>query len=327
MKKLLFILMCFLLVGVVDAKTLTKEEICDGFMNSTVIKLLNQNNDSSKQISIVNNEDNESFDIIMGGEVVRTYSYHEGYVHFVDDREITKQVAEEQVNDAIYLVSILEGALQKSGIDFSSLKPIDDDFVYNFEEYDFYQRSEDFSVPVDSGTFSGDFIREMKIGFDTDKLTAFANAVGFADDGTPASTGKIPTIKLLSKDKTNVSLSVYTDENEEYKCNLYRSTSKTSGFVKVFEEPFLCNNKNAIYLDEGLEENGTYYYKAAVDGESIFSDIIEVVLGNTNNNSTNTDSNIVNPKTGVNQFVPLIIGFFASIIVLFIFHKNSGIKL
>ena len=34
-----------------------------------------------------------------------------------------------------------------------------------------------------------------------------------------------------------------------------------------------------------------------------------------------------NPKTGINQFIPLIFGLLASIIVLFIFHKNSGIKL
>lgn len=330
MKKILFIVMCFLLVGVVNAKTLTKEEIAEEFINTTFITILNQNADESKKISIVNNQDNETFDIKVGEEVVRTYSYAEGYVHFVDDRELTKPIVEDQVNDMIYLMSLMEAALKKSGVDVDKLKAFEDNVLNNFEQYDVYVNKEDYNFEDEGVTYSGEFIREFKLGFDTDKLTAFANAVGFEDQSTPEPTGKIPVVKLLSKDKTTVSLSIYVEGNEDYKCNLYRSTSKTSGFEKVFNEPFSCTDKTAIYLDEGLNENTTYYYRASVDGETTFSNILEVALGNTSTNTntnTNSDSNVTNPKTGVNQFIPLIIGFFASIIVLFIFHKNSGIKL
>ena len=157
---------------------------------------------------------------------------------------------------------------------------------------------------------------------------SLANRIGYLEEGsTPTTTTKVPTIKLISKDKNSVNLSIYVEDEDwsiAYMCNVYRSKNKDSGYESIFNEPFSCVNKNAIYLDTGLEENTKYYYKAMAVGGNNYSNIIEVDLGN---NTTKKEEKIVNPKTGNYDIVALMIGYIAGMSALYVFHKNSSIKI
>ena len=120
MKKILLLIMCFLFVGVVNAKTLSIEEVIDGFNNSTFIKPTNESADESSKVTAVNNTDASSIDIYVGEELSRSYSYSEGYIHFTDNREITEENANDQLFDLIYLSSLFEGVITKSGFDVNT---------------------------------------------------------------------------------------------------------------------------------------------------------------------------------------------------------------
>ncbi len=325
MKKFLLIIMCFLFMGVVNARTLSHEDVIDGFLNSSLIKEINNSGETSEVVAVSDNTTNQSFDVTVGGTPYNSYSYAEGYIHYSDDSTITAENAEAQLKDFIFLSMFAEGIMTKSGVDVTRLNKTPDNFVFNFDTYNIYVESEPYNFTVDNVTLKGDYIRDYKLGFDTEKINAYANTVGYKEETT--TTDKVPTIKIVSKDKKTVSLSVYVEDSDttkKYQCNIYRSENKTSGFVSVFDNPFDCNDKNAIIIDGDLKENTTYYYKASVVGGTTESTVYEVILGNTNNN---TNNNVVNPKTGTNQFIPLLIGFLVSIGALFFFHKNSGIKL
>ena len=313
MKKILLLIMCFMFVGAVNAKTLSIEEVVDGFNHSKTKELI------GGTITATHNEANSSIDIAGkaadGTDVSRSYSYSEGYIHYTDDTNpITEEAAMNQLVDMFFLNGILEGIFTKSGYDIERLNDIPDDFEFDFDRYGISMQTEPYSITGTDSTSSGDYIRDYKIGFDTDKIAAFVTAVGLKPDMSD----KVPTLTITEKGKNSVSLNAFAtdqDGDDAYSCEIYRATKKNGEYTKLDFE-VNCSTKDVSLVDENLKKDTTYYYKAKVVGGTKYSNIVSY-----------TNGKIVNPDTGVNNFVPLLIGFILGIGALVLFRRNSMIKL
>lgn len=327
MKKGIFLILCFLFIGNINAKVLDVEEVIDGFLNTTLIKQTNSYAQDNEKISVVANDDNKTFDIYMGSELLRSYSYRDGYIYFSDDSEITEEVANNQFYDFILLGSFIEGVVNKSGFNFETLNDVPEDFVFDFDKYGIEIQSEHYEFSSGSEeegyqSISGDFFRVVKIGFDTEKIATFVNTIGIKEQEEEEDLSKIvPTIKVVKKDKKSVELNVFIDSSDSsktYYCNILRSTNKDSGYKDIFALPVECSDKDLKVVDNNIKDNTTYYYKAIVVGGSKYSNILKVSIG----------SKIVNPKTGdSNQFIPLLIGFVVMLSFVFYLNKNNSYEL
>ena len=314
MKKILFILLCFLFIGVVDAETLSIGEIIEGFRDSRYLDMYDP-----ADVEVTNNTANSTIDIHItanGNNYTRSYSYAEGFIHFTDDRAITLETASDQFIDALLLGALSEGIINLSGFDAGQLNEIPDNFVFDFDRYGFYVRTEDYSFDVDGSVASGDFIRDFKIGFDTDKIANYVEDVGYKEDA-PALTDKVPTVKIVKKTSSAITINVFVDDSDNYECELYRSTTKNGNYESL--GTIGCYNKNMNFVDDSIKKNTTYYYKAKSVGGDTFSKIVST--------GTSENGDVVNPKTGSNQALPLIIGFVLGIGALVLFRRNSVIKL
>lgn len=313
MKKILLVIICFLFISVVDARTLTIQEITTGFMDSAIIKEINASAEENQKISIANNTDNNSIDIYIGDNVHRSYSYLDGAISHEDTREINTENANDQLADIIFYYGLVDSVITKSGFDFQRVNEVPSDFVWDYQAYNLYLETEKYDF---GGGQSGDFLREFKVGFDTDKITAFVNAVGLKEEDNVKDL--VPAIKVTKKTKNSVTLSVFVaDNSKERFCYIYKSETKDGEYEKLSEMAVSCSKTITSYIDEDIYPNKTYYYKSMVLGGEKFSNIVKV----------STYDKVVNPDTGNNQIIPLLIGFIISMVALFIFHKNSGIKL
>ena len=324
MKKVLFILMCLLLVGKVNAKTLSIEEVIEGFMDSTIIKAFN-NESNEGTVSAVNNTENSTIDIVVTAdgrsEVAKSLSYSKGYIDYSDNREITEQNIMENLKDSIYLMSIFEGILIKSGYAGVQINDIPTDFVPSLETYGYYSETEHYDMDDNNGGhMSGDYIRVLQIGFETDKIDNLINTIGInngsggsgtTEPDTPTIVDAAPAIKYKNRKKTSVDINVYVEgATSSTTCDVYRSDDNVD-YKKIDALSGPCNSKTKYVTDTGLKEKSLYYYKAVVTGGTKYSPVLKI------------QEYVKNPNTGVNNVFPLLIGLVLSLAVLFVFRKNS----
>ena len=318
MKKVLLVMVSLLLISRVNAKTLSIEELIEGFMETSTIKDMNTSDNGGK-ITVVNDEENKTITVKLTSDESteseeRVYSYANGYFEFTDDRQITEANVVDNLNDSIYLYSFFEGALTKSGLDIKKLDGKLENFKYDFNRHGIYIEEEPFEIKETeegySSTFKGSFIRAFKLSFDTSKLETFANDV-LSTGGSSTTQNGIPTLKYKNRKKTSVELNVYVEgATSTTTCDVYRSTDNVD-YEKITALSGPCNDKNKYVTDTGLKETSLYYYKAVINGSNEYSPVLKV---------TEYDEN---PDTGVNNIIPILIGLVISITLLFIFRKNS----
>ena len=323
MKKILLVLACLLLVSRVNARVLTMDEVVNAFNHSSVIEEF----ETGTGLTVTATNDTDTNSIVVDFQeseqqgVIREYSYLPGYILLSNDSELTREVAEAQIMDSVALSGLLEAVLNICGHALEEVENKPNDFVYDFDRYNIYIESEPYTFTDtnggDTNTLSGIFIRTFKLGFDTDKINTFVSEIQSPTNPGGDSTPDIdvpPTLKYKDRTKNSVSLSFYVEgAGAGVTCDVYRAEGDNGTYT--FIGPFGCNTNNYV-VDEGLEENKTYYYKAVVTGGVRYSSVLKV--------PAYSDEN---PDTGVNNVFPLLIGLVLSISALFIFQKNSKVQL
>lgn len=326
MKKLLFVLACFMFITCVKAELLTPDDVRNGFLNSPLIKFANEDNPDDEKIDVEIKTDTSTFVIKAGNEEFKSYPFTSEYIIFTDERELTKENAESQLTDMMMMASFLDGIINKSGFDSSRLKDFPENFNPDYETYGLVMSGEPYTFTDEEGTSSGTFIREFKISFDTEKIRALVDRVGLEEESNLDEL--IPVITVKEKDKTSVSLNVYVDDGgKQHFCYLQRATEENGEYENVFDLGFDCTvDRDLMVVDDELETNKTYYYRAIVVGGTKYSNVIPVFVGE--QKPAPKPDKIVNPNTGVaNIVIPLVIICLFGIGSLVLMYKNKGMKL
>lgn len=326
----------------VDAKTLTLNELKEGFNKSQSANLLTLESkvENNKFNIYVNNKN-------VNNELIMSFNYQDNYLEYIDnDTKLTKDNIEEIGGDVfsknLAFVVVFNTILDLSGYENMVL---DDakiniyNFGNSFDKYGLEIKSEHYEFTHDSENgyfhFSGEILRQIKLSLDTDKIKKLMDDYGKkAIDEEQELLKKIIPV-LEAKDITASSVTIYPSINvenaidEDIMCDIYRSTSKDGNYEKLNGS---VNCMGGVGLtDENLKSNTTYYYKAAISNSTNYSNIIEVttkkdstvevnVTVKDNINKTNKKNDVENPDTGM--FIPCAIFMGLIILAIIIYLKK-----
>lgn len=341
----------FLLVGSiffstisnVYAKTLTINEVANGFKNSTIIDGLNQ---LGGNITSSVDTTNKTLDVYSESEKVFSFKYTDDYIEY-DNRSaiVSKETAEKDVLTMFMLYGVFDSIFKLSGYEDKTLS---EDGIYTdtYDTYGIQLITESYSysgTDDDGGTWSmsGEFIKYFKMSFDTDKIDALMTKYGVdastQDPNKEIILGLTPTLEAKEITENSITLYphiAYTNTDPDYKvfCYVYRSTSENGTYEKISDMAVNCLDEVGV-VDEKLSSNTTYYYKAVVMDGTKYSEPLKVttkeatIPAPTNTNNTNKDDVVENPKTGVTLPVATLgIMMIGSIIALIVARKKSVFK-
>lgn len=316
MKKLLLAMaMFFISIGVVNAKTLTIEEISNKI-------------NSEGTFTTVVDSSNNSIDLNLSGNKLLTLKYTDSYIFYEDNRTpITEEMANEQLAVYIGLASVMDAVNKLSGVVDKKLPeesniPIETDEFFN--TYGVLMRSEEYSFTSEHSTSSGDFVRLFKYSLDTEKIYNFYEQYGVKDTDPMADVKPVITAKDVTSSSVKLEVSSTATGTSSVFCDIYRSTSENGEYVKINDVAVVCdaNSHGIIIEDKNLNADTTYFYKAKTQFEgSKFGDVIQV-------RTLAVPTPTKNPKTGVEDYllpISLIIVF--SFIGITIANKLSYIKM
>ena len=157
--------------------------------------------------------------------------------------------------------------------------------IYN--DYKYNEKNDAGEIVEKDGSYASEF----KIGFDSDKITLFAENFAKSKyfDLVPnlimkIDSGKVNYSFTLDYDKEDADDTPY--------CVVYRSDSLDGTYTKLANMSMACEGSaigTTYLIDETAVTGNAYYYKAQVVGSAKFSNILKVDL--TNNIITDTSNN------------------------------------
>ena len=334
--------MFFSSISNIYAKTITINEVANGFNNSTIIAGLNQ---FGGNITSSVDTTNGKLDVYDGTDKVFSLNYTYDYIEY-DNRSatVTKENAEKDVSTMFVLYGIMESIFKLSGYDDKTLSK-DATYTDTYDTYGIQLLTEPYSysgTDDDGGSWSmsGEFIKYFKMSFDTDKIDALMTKYGVdastQDPNKEIIMGLTPTLEVQDITENSVTLYphiAYTNTDSDYTvyCYIYRSISENGTYEKISDMATNCLDSVGI-VDDELSSNSTYWYKTIVMDGTKYSEPLKVTTKSVSTTDTSTnnikkDDVTENPQTGV--FVPIIpIGLLiiGGIATLVIFRKKSVFK-
>ncbi len=277
---------------------------------------------------------NKKLDIYLGSEKVMTFNYTDEYIEYIDrDTVLSKETAVNQFGIVFCLVGVVNSILNLSGYEDVGIAEDGEDSSkltdFQYDTYGIEMETEhyEYGGTDDSGTWSmsGEYIRYFKMSFDTDKIDALVASGEFSkEEDKETFTDLIPTLEATNVTENSVTLypsvsNASADSDFEVYCYIYRSTSETENYEKISDMAVNCVDGVGL-VDDKLQSNTTYYYKAIVRDGDKYSDVVKVTTKGTSSdvNTSNNDNedDIVNPQTGI--FFPIMAIFVMVISVTFI---------
>lgn len=330
-------------ISSVYAKILTIDEINNEFKTSFIDEINKLGSNLSSSVDTTN----KTLDVYSDSEKMASFKYTDEYIEY-DNRSavVSKETANDDIGTVLYLSGIIQSILNLSGYEDKTISDEDSiDFTTTYDTYGIQMETEhyEYSGEEDGGTWSmsGDYIKYFKMSFDTDKIDALMDKYG-VDASTQDPNKEIianltPTLKAKEITENSVTLYPhipYTNTDPDYKvyCYVYRSTSENGTYEKISDMAVNCLDDVGI-VDDELQSNTTYYYKAIVMDETKYSDVLEVTTKSASSiaidtsTNTNKDDTKENPQTGV--FFPtmtVLIMMIGSIIPLIYVRKKSVFK-
>ena len=279
----------------VEAKSFTINELVGKFNDigtiqaSTYGKMAATIDSDNKKINVVADKGNASLD------------YTDNYILFDNSKNVpTDDGSSAAMFDFILFHNFLNAILNLTGIDKDYTVNTIDNYTSDYDKYnvEIVYKNYKYTVNTDSGTEEKEstYLNDFKIGFDSDKIRAFAAAYGKETDAKKYG-NLAPKLEMyVAEGMPYYKLSLeYTpkDENDKPYCKVYRSETIDGNYVKLGAENWSigCNDfENGIaFGDDEAKAGKTYYYKAQVTGSDKFSNILKVDL--TSNIITDTSNN------------------------------------
>ncbi len=279
----------------VEAKSFTINELVGKFNDigtiqaSTYGKMAATIDSDNKKINVVADKENASLD------------YTDNYILFDNSKNVpTDDGSSAAMFDFILFHNFLNAILNLTGIDKDYTVNTIDNYTSDYDKYnvEIVYKNYKYTVNTDSGTEEKEstYLNDFKIGFDSDKIRAFAAAYGKETDAKKYG-NLAPKLEMyVAEGIPYYKLSLeYTpkDESDKPYCKVYRSETIDGNYVKLGAENWSigCNDfENGIaFGDDEAKAGKTYYYKAQVTGSDKFSNILKVNL--TSNIITDTSNN------------------------------------
>ena len=279
----------------VEAKSFTINELVGKFNDigtiqaSTYGKMAATIDSDNKKINVVADKGNASLD------------YTDNYILFDNSKNVpTDDGSSAAMFYFILFHNFLNAILNLTGIDKDYTVNTIDNYTNDYDKYnvEIVYKNYKYTVNTDSGTEEKEstYLNDFKIGFDSDKIRAFAAAYG-KETNAKKYGNLIPKLTMnISKGMPYYSVALdYTPKNDKDRpyCSVYRSEAIDGEFVNVSSDGWSvgCNNlsDSISYGDDKIEAGKIYYYKAQVTGSDKFSNILKVDL--TSNIITDTSNN------------------------------------
>ena len=345
---LVIVVTFFSTVANVSARVIPVAEFVTNLNNSDVFKFFNSSatancNDANTACSgpISAHLDTENNKMIIGDSTgpYMTFNYGEDYIEY-DNRStaITKEEVEDDLFKMFLIAAIFATIFDMTGYSDKSINSDEIDFTNTYDTYGLQIETEPYSFSGEengmSYNMSGDYMKYFKMSLDTDKIDALVAQYGVnASENDPnKEVIKTLTPKLEAKNitKNSVSLFVsipYTNTDPDYTvgCYIYRSKEKDGTYERISDVAVNCMDGSVGLVDENLESNTTYYYKAIVEYGTIYSNIVEVkTKEEAATVETKVKETVDNPKTGVKVPIvtTIILTISASLIFLYTKKKN-----
>lgn len=298
-------IMFFTSIGSVYAKTLTINEIKNKFNSSELIIFLNSLEENKIEAKV--NDKASTLDIYSSDQKLFSFNYTNEYIEYSNRNAIvTKESAEEDMFTALWVTTIVDSIFELSGYTNISIFTDNKNYVDLYDTYGIQLETEPYSYSGQengaSWSISGDFIKYFKMSFDTNKIDALVNTYGVESSSEDPNESVLAALTptLEAKKITENSITLYphinyikTDSDINAYCYVYRSTSKDGDYEKISDAAVNCLDNVGI-IDDGLNSNTTYYYKAILMNGTKYSDVLEVTT-----KSPSVEEKIENPKTGV----------------------------
>lgn len=332
------IFMFFLAHNSIYAKNITVDELNTQINyelnNNEILKALLKNN--ARYSSNINTADG-SIDIYEDSTKLIIISYQDDYITFISDNVINVDSLNDYIKrDYIIYLGIINSIIKLSGFDDKTLS----EEAYNKDIYDEYGIKTSLDEYDLSGTtpyeyhYTGSIIKQLKMSLDTDKITALINEYGQNDPFAIDELIKTLEPSLKKYDVTDNSVKLIPKVNNKFSddtvyCDIYRSKHSSRDYKKITDEPVKCMGETT-FKDTDLDSDTTYYYKAVVEGGSVYSDILEVTTDEDDEESTTPDNNnsnnqdeYKNPDTGV--FIPsiIVIGLTITSLIVLIYTRKK----
>ncbi len=325
MKKVLYFLSIFTILTVfiphdVKAYILTAQDIVNDIDKSLI----------SENEKVVAN--GNKFEYYYKDELVDSYDMSKGYIECYND------IFTEPGNEAKGIILVyLDLYVPFTDTSFDIVDEYKD--YYNFSKEKKDSIFDKYGIYFENVTVDDEEKVLIKVTFDIDKLDKlFLETRVIKNDLSENEKQSLySTPDLLAEDikKNEITLfphNTIADLPEEYNyCYVYRSTKIDGEYVKLPGKMIKCNGEYAI-IDDTLEPNTTYYYKARAMYTNVLSDPIEVTTlkGKTITQNANTDEKTTttkvpdNPKTGLSShiFATVLISVLG-IISMLILRKNK----
>lgn len=284
----------------VNASTLTINDVSAQFEKTNTIKEL------SKLDLIVTSKVNtpdKTLDIYGNGEKIFSFTYGDDYIEY-DNRSMT--VTAENYMDGIktffWIQGVMESVFELSGNANKIIKE-EEAYTKSYDTYGIQLETEDFSFSHQdedgsSSSISGSAIKYFKISLDTEKISALIDKYGVDADKVDVNKEVIkslkPTLEVSNITENSVDLFPKvnyksTDTDYTVTCYIYRSDSENGTYKKISDNAINCLGSIGI-TDKDLKSNTTYYYKAIVDGGTIYSDPVEVVTKDSKSDVIKSDT-------------------------------------
>lgn len=316
------------------ASILTMDSVSKQFNQSTIVTGISEF--GSTLTSKVNASD-KTLDIYSDDEKIFSFVYGDDYIEY-DNRDtvITEENCDDEIFSYFWIEGIIESVFILSGYNNKGISE-DVDYTNTYDTYGIQMVTESFKFSGDedgsSWSISGEYLRYFKISLDTEKIDTLISKYGVdienQDPNKEIINGLIPTLSADNITENSVTLYpridyLNTDPDYSVNCFIYRSNSEDGTYEKISDMAVNCLDDSVSIVDEGLKSNTTYYYKAIVDGGTIYSNPLEVTTkGNsfvTNNNYQEED--IENPQTGVYfPIITMVLLITCSIAVMMYFKK------
>ena len=303
MKKINYILtgllVFMLMLSNVYAKTLTIDEV-----KAELDEFIAELGVLGMDITTTIDSENHKLDVYEGTEKTASLNYTDEYIEYEDrDTTLTEEVVDNSLGSFIVISGVLQSIINLSGYEGYELD-IDDsvDMSTMYNDYGIAAEVEEYEFHNGNRTSSGDYIRYLKVSFDTEKIDALMEKYGYTDEEP-----EISKITITASDIKENSITLFpkaefvqeVDDDYVSRCYIYRSDSENGTFEKISDVLINCSGEVGLG-DENLASGVTYYYKATNEDGTVSSEVIKVTTkATTTNDKKAVDTGAFFPTIGV----------------------------
>ncbi len=319
----------------VYAKTITVDDVVEEYKNTFHYKTISESNEYDAHFII--NKNNKNIVLINKGEELLALDYTDDYIEY--SGPVIENVGTTYNWAFMYgMKGLVESIIRLAGYDNTTISLKfngESNMLQDENKIIQYKGGNSFEYDSDVG-YKGILLEYFKISLNESDIKTLVTTNG---EKINKYIDSVPTIKLgyITSSSIGINLSMELQDEYDYpSCYIYRSVSYDGEYEKVQETS--CNGTGTI-IDNDLNANTTYYYKAIVNGGNKYSEIVSATTKSedieTNNKSDNENTNYNNGETGttnnpntgiisitISSIILATIGF----IIFFVIKKKNYFK-